>query len=438
MPRRMCVVIAFVACTVASTALAQMPPWQRRRPPIRPPVPPRAAALIAQVDSTLARSARFFVESQSPDGAWRSKVYESYRDGPSLTAYVMSTLFFLPQGGEDAREAFHEGLDYLMGMVGEDGRIKTGSRGLSLPVLTAATASRVLVLEEKTDESLRAEAAWLAYLRERQLVEGLGWAPSDPAYGGWGFSIDIPRKPAVGTTTQSSFESNLTATVFGVAALKTAKVRFEDPGYVHALVFVKRCQNYAEDPKKADAKFDDGGFFFIPSDSQQNKAGAAGTDRHGTLRFHSYGTTTADGLRAMIQCGVELDDPRVLAARKWLEEHFTVETNPGTFAPDREALRNASYYYYCWALAHAFMRLDMREFEKDGDRVDWAAVLAKELIRRQRSDGTWANGLADAGEDDPLIATSSAAGALAICRRALMGDNVNSASECLGPGGPRM
>ncbi len=52
--------------------------------------------------------------------------------------------------------------------------------------------------------------------------------------------------------------------------------------------------------------------------------------------------------------------------------------------------------------------------------------------------GPWANGLAEAGEDDPLIATSSAAGALAICRRALMGDNVNSASECLGPGGPRM
>jgi squalene-hopene/tetraprenyl-beta-curcumene cyclase len=170
----------------------------------------------------------------------------------------------------------------------------------------------------------------------------------------------------------------------------------------------------------------------------QNKAGAAGTDRHGTLRFHSYGTMTADGLRALIQCGVPLDHPRVVAARKWLEKHFTVETNPGTFVKDREVLRDATYYYYVWALAHAFMRLDMRDFEKDGHKIDWADALANELIPRQRTDGTWINRYTDAKEDDPLIATSSAAGALAICRRALMGDSVNSASECLGPGGPRM
>jgi len=262
---------ALIAWVLASTAVAQMPPWLRGRPgrpsmrPMRPPSPPpRAAALIARVDSSLKKAAGFFVEAQSADGAWRSKTYGCFRDGPTLTPYVMSTLFFLPQGGDDARKAFDKGVTYLMNMVREDGGINAGPGGLLSPVYTAATASRVIVLDEKTDKTLRAQAAWLACLRERQLVEALGWQPSDPAYGGWGFSIALPRKPGAGGLKEGFHESNLSATVFGVAALKTAKLPFDDPGFVHALGFVKRCQNYSDDAGKADPQFDDGGFFFIP------------------------------------------------------------------------------------------------------------------------------------------------------------------------------
>ena len=69
------------------------------------------------------------------------------------------------------------------------------------------------------------------------------------------------------------------------------------------------------DPARADPAFDDGGFFFIPNDPGQNKAGPAGTDRHGRQRFRSYGTMTADGLRILIRCGLPATHPRVVAAR---------------------------------------------------------------------------------------------------------------------------
>ena len=237
-------------------------------------------------------------------------------------------MLFLPQAGADGQAALRKGADYLAGFVGDDGRLKVQARELLFPVYTAASASRVLVLVQRSPRNVRAQQAWLAYLRGRQLNESLGWQPADPEYGGWGYALDVPRKPAPGKPKELLHESNLAATVFALAALRSAKVPAGDPAYAQALGFVKRCQNFSDDPAAADPKFDDGGFFFIPGDAAQNKAGAAGADRFGRARFHSYGTMTADGLRALLRCGLAEDHPRVVAARNWLTQNFSAAHNP--------------------------------------------------------------------------------------------------------------
>jgi len=394
-----------LGCTLAVLVAAGCSTTQSRR--------------VARIDASLERAARYMVAKQSPDGAWRSETYGCFREGPTLTPYIMSCLFFLPQGGEDALASFRKGVRYLVAMVDDDGTIRTGPRGLYFPVYTAATASRVVVLDEKTDEHRRVQAAWLAYLRRRHLNESLGWEPSDLEYGGWGFSLDVPRKPAPGELREAFFESNLVATIIGVAALRSARVAGDDPVWGQVLVFVKRCQNFADDPSTADPRFDDGGFYFIPNDPLQNKAGIAGDDRFGRERYHSYGSMTADGLRVLLQCGLPPDHPRVVAAGKWLERTFTVTTHPGNFAPDREVLREATYYYYLWSVAHAFSRLGLTEVRTKHGPVKWAELLADELIRRQRPDGSWVNRFTDAKEDDPLVSTPWGASALAICRQVI-------------------
>ena len=238
----------------------------------------------------------------------------------------------------------------------------------------------------------------------------------------------VPRKPPPGKPKELLHESNLAATVFALAALRSAKVPAGDPAYAAALVFVKRCQNFSDEPSAADRKFDDGGFFFIPNDELQNKAGAAGKDRHGRARFHSYGTMTADGLRALVRCVLSAEEPRVAAARRWLERNFNAAHNPGVFAAEREELRDSTYYYWVWAVAHAFQSLRVRTIETSveggGKKTDWAVALTEELLRRQRQDGAWANRFTDAKEDDPLIATPWAASALAICRAVLTGEDL--------------
>ena len=399
--------------------------------------------IAERLDRSIASAARYMVRKQSADGAWRSKTYGCFKDGPSLTGLVLSAMFFMPQGGPAVmKQSYRRGAGYLVQMVGPDGSIRAGENGLLFPVLSAASASRVVVLLEKTPKNLAAQQAWLKFLRAYQLNGSLGWSPSDPEFGGWGFSLKPPRKPKPGELREAFAESNVVATIFGIAALRSAKVPADDPVWKDVLTFVERCQNYTDDsvilsaaknpgPEKqilrsaqndeareaGDPKFDDGGFFFIPTDPLQNKAGVAGTDKLGRTRFHSYGSMTADGLRALIRCGLPVDHPRVVAARKWLQRNFSVDHVPGVYEPDHEVLRDATYYYWCWSVAHAFGELQIGP-----GTPKWAETLAEELIKRQRPDGSWTNRFTDAKEDDPLVATAWAAAALAICREVIAGE----------------
>ncbi len=269
----------------------------------------------------------------------------------------------------------------------------------------------MVVKAGRTPQRLAAQAAWLAYLCKHQLVESLGWRPADMEYGGWGFAQRPPRKPQAGAFRGPWDWSNLTATLYALGALRSARVPPQDPVYQQALIFVHRCQNYSE---SAGGSLD-GGFFFSSVAPMHNKAGIS-RDATGRQIINSYGSMTCDGLRALLACGLPLSHPRVAAARNWISRNFTVEHNPGHFAPTSEDLRDATYYYYCWSLSHALMHLNQRRIQTPGGEVDWPVALAQELMKRQRTDGSWTNGFTDGKEDDPLVATPFAASALAICR----------------------
>ena len=377
------------------------------------------AELTARIDASLTKAARFLTARQSPDGAWRSETIGFFKDGPSLTPLVLNTLHFLPQGGEAGRKAFRSGVGYLTRMVGRDGKVQAGPRGLAFPVLTAGAVIRILSLVEPTEETRRALQGWWATLRAFRLDSERGWDAADSDFGGWGFSLQPPRKPAEGEPKPPFCESNMVATLFGILGARSAKIPAGDPLYKETLVFIQRCQNFAETPETADAAFDDGGFFCRPDDPILNKAGIAGKDRSGRLRYHSYGSMTADGLRALLRCGLPPDHPRVVAARRWLETHFEAKRHPGTFNADRETLREGHFYYWTWAVAHAFLALNAREIETKAGKVRWAEALAQEMLRRQRPDGSWKNRFNPANEDDPIVCTSWAAATLAMCREML-------------------
>jgi squalene-hopene/tetraprenyl-beta-curcumene cyclase len=364
---------------------------------------------LERVGQALASAEHYLIGRQDADGAWRSDTYGVFKDGPSLTPLVVDTL--LRSGSS---EACDKGAAYLAALVKADGAIDGGPHGLSYPLYTSALAVRFLTRLDY-EKYGPAREAWLAFLRQRQLTEDLGWQPADKPYGGWGYCHDLPRKPKPGEPALPLTESNLSATVFALEALKTARWP-GDPAFQKALLFIERCQNFCDKPENRDPAFDDGGFFFIYDDAVRNKAGAAGKDRAGRERFHSYGSTTADGLRGLLACGLPKDHPRVVAARQWLETHFDPACHPGVYNPDREVNRSAVYYYYCWSLAQAFGSMGVKQIDARGGSIRWAEVLADELIKLQEKDGSWSNPAVAVREDDPVVATSLAAGALAVCR----------------------
>jgi squalene-hopene/tetraprenyl-beta-curcumene cyclase len=362
--------------------------------------------LAGKINAALAAGTRFLAKRQEADGAWKSEVYGPFKDGPSLTSLIAATLVDLPEecGGHETLERAAE---YLVRMVSGDGEVLAGVDGITYPVYTAAGA--VIALSRMGGKAnAKARDAWLADLQQGQLTEELGWMPANSAYGGWSYAQDRPR-PVDGKPATPLAAPNLSATVFALEALRAAGCDPNETAFQKALVFVKRCQNWNDDEALRDARLDDGGFYFIVDDPQRNKAGEAGTDAMGNVRYASYGSATADGMRALAACGVNGDQPRMEAAQRWLVEHFSAGQHPGGYVAARSHLRPAVFYYYCASVARAFA--DM------AGPSGWAEDLSRELLSRQRTNGSWSNSVVDVREDDPLVATPLALRTLAACVR---------------------
>lgn len=386
-------------------------------PPPRPrPAPPGAEERVARIDAALVRAADYLLARQSPDGAWRSGVHGTFRDGVGLTPLVCSTLYFLDTPDARNRAGAKRAIDWLLGFVDERGQLVQDFAHPPFPVYSLSMASWCATLDGRDDRRTRAERAFLNALLSRQLNEANGWPGDDPDFGGWGYFFDTPKKPDDPRLRHPLLRSNLSATVFAIGAMKHAKHDLGGQPWQDALRFVQRCQNFADAAAGRDPDFDDGGFVFGPGDAAGNKPGIAGVDRFGRTRLRSYGSMTADGLRALIQCGLEVDHPRVQAAIGWIARNWSATTNPGRFEQDRVVLRDASYFYWCWSASHALFRAGVATLDTPAGKVAWAESLADALIDRQREDGSWKSDNSEGREDDPLVATAFAAAALRVCR----------------------
>src|SRR5262245_23402155 len=290
-----------IGSLAAAAAGCQKPATTR---PAKAGVPTTPAATMpipwfVLYDRAQNKASEWLAAKQSDDGAWRSDLYGTFKDGTALTPLVLQPLLLL----DSKHPAIPKAAQYLARMAQADGTIQPPEKhGFDFPLYTAALSVTALS-HESLDEHAKARDAWLKFLRQRQLTELHGWNPSDREYGGWGYCHGLPLKPKPGALIPPMTESNLAATTFALSALRAAKAPTTDPAFASALTFVKRSQNWNDDESKIDPKCDDGGFFFIYDDPIRNKAGVLQKDGKGADRFHSYGSMTADGLRCLEMCG---------------------------------------------------------------------------------------------------------------------------------------
>ncbi len=377
-------------------------------------MPLSISSLDERIHESLSQSINYLIHRQSPDGAWRSDTYGIFKEGDALTPLIVHTLLALPSKLQ-VLDTIEKGLDYLAARVNPGGSIDEGRFGLTYPIYTAALA--VMTLAQSGQEKYRqAQEAWLTYLKQRQLTENLGWELADPEYGGWGYTSPLFFKPSTEESVDPLAWPNLSATVFALEALASAPDK-EEEALKKGLEFVARCQNLADDSEQLDRDLDDGGFFFMAKDAVRNKAGLSSSNENGPVRFRSYGSMTADGLRGLLLCGLAKDHPRVSAAQQWLERNFSATVVPGNFVEGRELVRASVYYYYCWSLAQTLDLLEITSLATPSGSVSWREHLAEELLGRQHLAGIWQNEAVEVREDDPLVATPLAVGALVSCQR---------------------
>jgi len=375
------------------------------------------AQLKQSLDRAIERAADYLESQQNEDGAWPSDTYGLFRDGVALTPHVLRSLAMAERDNETTKRA----VTFVASKVGYEFATGASNGGHWLsedvygPVYFCADAALSQHLIPFTvyglgsilfDHQITGDP-------NRQFAQQGGWGYAKMPFAGINENTRLRERFDHGKCTlpvAENLSANISATAYALDAMAITK---RPPVEAHriesmhraALQFAQRCQNFGT----SDKRFDDGGFFFNPADPARNKGGPTGADKDGYARFHSSGSSTADGLRVLLHCGLKDDDPRVIAARDWLFKHFDADHNPGTFNADREILRDAYYFYYAASVADTFTLLG------EGPD-DWAQDLARALLGKQLDNGSFANPFTDGKEDDPLIATPFALRAMLACR----------------------
>ena len=307
---------------------------------------------------------------QAPDGSFSSKT------GPGVTGLVVAGLLSVDIPVDNPLVA--KSLKFLESTRQEDG-------GLYAPKSTHANYETCLAIMAFSKANQNGKYTELIkgaelFVKKEQWDEGEGIKSDDVAYGGAGYG--------------SKSRPDLSNTAFLIDALRSAGVSEEDEAIQRALVFVSRCQNLysAHNRTEFAFKINDGGFYYTPAAGGDSMAGKT---ESGGLR--SYASMTYAGLKSMIFAGVDREDFRVKAAKRFLYDNYSVSTNPG--------MGSSGLYYYQHTMAKALDALGEKEFKtKDGLR-DWKSELLSLLEAAQQPNGSWTNPDARWMEGDPNLVT---------------------------------
>ncbi len=324
-----------------------------------------------QLETVVAKAVDFCRTSQAADGSFSADA------GPAVTAIVAAGLLGSGRTADDPLVA--KSLKYVEGFVHSDGGIYAeGSTHRNYETCIALQAFSEANKDHRYDELVK---------NAERFVRGIQWGTEEgidkanPNYGGAGYGGH--KRP------------DLSNTSFLLDALKSVGAGADDEAMQKALVFVSRCQNLETEHNTTPfaAKVNDGGFYYTPAAGGSSQAG---TTPDGGLR--SYASMTYAGLKSMIYAGLDANDPRVKAATKWLQEHYSLDENPG--------MGSAGLYYYYQAYARALEAMGVDEFpDASGKKHNWRAELISTLAERQQPNGSWINENARWMEGNPNLVT---------------------------------
>ena len=344
-------------------------------------------SLKGELQRAIAKGIDFLKTKQAADGSW------SDASLPALSALPLRAIAGDPARakGQPLPEWAKKGYAYLVSTQKEDGGLYTKGLG------TYNTSISIMALLAANDPALD-EAAKKArrYLVAQQMDLDEKGKTDNAMDGGVGYGAG--GKP----------HSDLSNTVMALESLRYAKKKFSDEGsqkepdldWNAAITFVSRCQNLKgsnDQPWAGDDPEERGGFVYSPSESKAGEKESA----PGQKTYQTYGSMSYAGLLSFIYAQVDAKDPRVVAAKEWLEKNYTLKENP------RMGAQGLFYYYH--TMAKALSAAGIQKLKTPNGEVDWKNELALQVMGLQKPDGSWLNDTSNRWmENDPVLVTSYA------------------------------
>ncbi|HVY60104.1 MAG TPA: prenyltransferase/squalene oxidase repeat-containing protein [Planctomycetota bacterium] len=405
------------AAALAFLGIALRAPAQAQEKPPAPPAgggaPAAAGTPRERADALLRKGLAWLKTQQQPNGSFgRIPAPEGTPPGEAgMSALALRAFAKAPPALRkelDLEPVMDKVAAYLVSLQQADGSIANPKGGLttyrtslSLMALAAFDARRFAPQIEKA-------RSWL--VAGQFCAQNLG-APDDavarknPSYGGWGYD------ERTGTTPKA----DLSNSHFALEALHETPAPADAVVWARAVTFLQRCQNRSESNDLTPAGVevgDDGGFIYDPGADESKSMPVTLPD--GKKQIPSYASMTYAGLMSMLYASVKKDDPRVKAARGWIEKNYTLQENRG-LGPRASAGSKQGLFYYFHTFAKALDAWNEPAVTTpDGVEHRWADDLVNRLAELQRPDGSWANDTKRWWEDDPVLCTSYALVALDI------------------------
>ncbi len=349
------------------------------------------------------RAIEFLRTQQDDSGGWG--VREDGPNFPAITGLVVTGMLLDP--AIDAGDAdVSEGLAYILTFRQPDGGIY--DRVLASYNTSICLSALALARDEMPEAEAGVEPA-VAFLRKLQwgADQTIQGALSDeaqpvprthPFYGGVGYGSH--SRPD---------NSNLN---FWLQALQDAGVPGDDPAVQRALVFLERTQmNGATNDMPYAEGSTQGGFIYSvgPSGEEQDIGESKGATIEETLsdgttasRLRAYGSMTYAGFKSFAYAGLTKSDPRVIAARVWIAQNYTLDENPG--------VGTDGYYYYLMVFGRAMNAWGEKVVSVQHEdmmlRRDWAKDLIDTLESLQQADGSFRVVDDRWMESDPVLITA--------------------------------
>ena len=319
-----------------------------------------------------------------------------------ITAMALRGLAQLPEDLHNKKivmAAQVAAIEFLLKHQQPDGSFSKGKSGLGT-YRTALTISALVACDrEKYAAQIKRATDWL---RGNQFEDDDNVPTDNPHYGGFGYD-HAGEKP----------DADMSNTQIALTALKDAGIPADDPVFKRALTFLERCQNSSEtNPGVGKLKpKDDGGFIYDPGLSDNKSSPMQHED--GTTSYESYASMTYAGLMSLLYAGLDEDDPRVQAAKRWIAANYTLEENKGlgVRAKDPNAAQQGMFYYF-QVFAKCLAALGKPTIKTEAGEQRWAQDLFNTLAARQNDDGSFKNPNSRWWEQDPVLCTTYAVNAM--------------------------